>query len=304
VKQLTAAPIALLLFAFSVAPGFAQTDAAFAKAVELWSGYRVTTNVIYQTASGWNGTLDVYRPVKETPNPTLVFFHGGGFRGGDTVSWQGGTGLIFLPFLEMGWTVVSVDYRPFQIAHAPAAVEDCLCAVRWLIRNAKEYNIDPTRIVTAGQSVGGLLALTAGMIPASAGLDRQCPGNEPIEVAGMISFGGMADVTTMLDGPGSRTYVVSWFGSDANRAETAKRVSPITYVRPGLPPILIVHGDEDQTALYAPMVQLHEALTAAGSPSELHTVVGGGHSYYNYEDSLKIFASVRSFLDKHNLSPK
>jgi hypothetical protein len=42
--------------------------------------------------------------------------------------------------------------------------------------DAKDYNVDTSRIVTSSESAGGHLALTTGMIPGSAGLDRQCPG--------------------------------------------------------------------------------------------------------------------------------
>ena len=83
----------------------------------------------------------------------------------------------------MGWNVVNVEYRLARVSGAPAAVEDCLCALRWIIRNAKQYNIDITKLVVSGSSAGGHLALTTGMIPPSAGLDRQCPGNEELKVA-------------------------------------------------------------------------------------------------------------------------
>ena len=81
-----------------------------------------------------------------------------------------------LPYLEMGFAVVNVTYRLARVSEAPAAVEDCRCALRWVIQNAKEYGLDVNRLVVTGYSAGGHLALTTGMLPASAGLDRQCPG--------------------------------------------------------------------------------------------------------------------------------
>ena len=83
----------------------------------------------------------------------------------------------------MGWAVVNVEYRLGQVARAPAAVEDCLCALRWVIASAEEYGFDTERIVVTGNSAGGHLALTTGILPASAGLDRQCPGDEELSVA-------------------------------------------------------------------------------------------------------------------------
>jgi acetyl esterase/lipase len=83
----------------------------------------------------------------------------------------------------MGMNVVNVEYRLASIALAPAAVEDCRCALRWVIQHAKEYGIDANRIVVSGESSGGHLALMTGMLPASAGLDRQCPGADNLKVA-------------------------------------------------------------------------------------------------------------------------
>lgn len=283
--------------------GAAQTpDPALETLARLWASYRITTNITYLTASDWNATVDVYAPVGTTPNPTLIFFHGGGWTGGDKVSFQGGSSLLFLPFLDMGWNVVSVDYRVAKIALAPAAVEDGLCALKWVHRNAKQFNFDTTRLVVAGQSAGGLLALTTGMIPSSAGLDNQCPGDNDPKVAAMISIGGMADATDILIGPNARTFAISWFGSQPNREDVAKRVSPMTYVRPGVAPILMVHGEKDNTAPLPQMVKFHEALDKAAVPNELFTVAGAGHGNFNAADSLKIFTAIRSFLRKHRLT--
>ncbi len=110
-----------------------------------------------------------------------------------------------LPYLQQGWTVVNVEYRLAKISLAPAAVEDCLCALRWMYRNAKEYKIDTTKIVVTGHSAGGHLALATGMIPASAGLDRQCSGPENLKVAAIINWYGITDVVDLLDGPNMKS---------------------------------------------------------------------------------------------------
>ncbi len=69
-----------------------------------------------------------------------------------------------LPWLEMGWNVVNVEYRLGGVAAAPGVVEDCLCALRWVVGHAAEYRIDPARIVVMGDSSGGHLALMTGMV--------------------------------------------------------------------------------------------------------------------------------------------
>src|SRR5689334_14233104 len=140
----------------------------------------------------------------------------------------------------MGWNVVNVEYRLGKVSLAPAAVEDCLCALRFVAAHANTYGIDPARLVVSGGSAGGHLALTTGMIPESAGLDRQCPGAPLPKVAAIVNFYGITDVEDLLDGPNRKSYAVAWLGSQPNREAIAQRVSPLTYVRSGLPPILSI----------------------------------------------------------------
>ncbi len=260
--------------------------------------YRVTPNVTYHVAGNHENKLDLYVPrAGSGPTPVLMYIHGGG--------WVGGTKeanvLRLLPYLEMGWAVVNVEYRLGGVARAPAAVEDGLCALRWVIRNAEQYNLDTSRIVTSGNSSGGHLALTTGMIPASAGLDRECPGPEELRVAAIINWYGITEVGDLLDGPNMRSFAVEWMGSLENRYEIADRVSPMTYVRAGLPPTLTIHGDADPTVPYQHAVALHEKLDEVGVPNALHTVPGGRHGGFNRDQTVAIFGTIQRFLAQHGL---
>jgi acetyl esterase/lipase len=260
--------------------------------------YRVIPNLTYHVASNQENKLDLYVPTGATgPTPVLMYIHGGGWVGGTKESRV----LRILPYLEMGWAVANVEYRLGAVARAPAAVEDGLCALRWVIRNAEQYNLDTSRIVTSGHSAGGHLALTTGMIPASAGLDRECPGPEELSVAAIINWYGITEVGDLLAGPNTRTYAVEWMGSLENRFEIAERVSPMTYLRAGLPPTLTIHGDADPTVPYQHAIMLHEKLDELGVPNELHTVPGGRHGGFNREQTLAIFETIRRFLSQHGL---
>ena len=262
--------------------------------------YRVTPNITYLTANNFEAKLDVYaRSDVTTPQPTLVWIHGGGWTGGSKES----STFSLIPYFEMGWNVVNVEYRLARVSGAPAAVEDCLCALRWIIRNAKQYNFDITKLVVSGSSAGGHLALTSGMIPPSAGLDRQCPGNEELKVAAIVDWFGITDVADLLDGANMKTYAVTWLGSLPNRVEVAARVSPLTYVRAGLPPIISVHGDADPTVPYTHSVRLHEALKKVSVDGELVTVPGGRHGGFSRAENQRAFTAIRAFLAKHGLQP-
>src|SRR5438034_4030126 len=260
--------------------------------------YRVVPNITYLTANGFDAKLDVYaRTDVTTPQPTLIWIHGGGWIGGNKESAT----FSLLPYLEMGWNVVNVEYRMARVSLAPAAVEDCLCALRWVIRNAKQYGFDTAKLVVSGGSAGGHLALTMGMIPASVGLDRQCPGTEELKVAAIVDWYGITDVADLLDGENMRTYAVEWLGSRPNRVEIAKRVSPLTYVRPGIPPVISIQGDADPVVPYSQSLRLQEALQKAGVDHELVTIPGGKHGNFTRAENQKAFAAIKAFLAKHGL---
>jgi acetyl esterase/lipase len=276
----------------------AQLSEAAAWTANVANQYRVVPGVTYLTANNWEAKLDVYAVRNAAqPTPTLIYIHGGGWVAGT----KEGSFLNILPYLEMGWAAVNVEYRLARVSQAPAAVEDCLCALRWVTRNAKEYNFDTSKLVVTGHSAGGHLSLPTGMIPASAGLDRQCPGNEDLKVAAIINWYGITDVGDLFEGANKQSYAVTWMGSMLNRNEIATRVSPLTYVRSGLPPILTIHGDADVTVPYSHAVRLHAALEKAGVPNQLLTIPGGKHGGFSRPETLKIYATIREFLGRYHL---
>ena len=263
--------------------------------------YQILPNITYLTANNYEAKLDIYKRTDTTgPQPTLIWIHGGGWTGGA----KEGALMSLMPWFEMGWDVVNVEYRLARVSLAPAAVEDCLCALRWVAAHAQTYDFDPSRLVVSGDSAGGHLSLTTGMIPESAGLDRECPGVPLPKVAAIVDWYGITDVGDLLDGPNRRNYAVAWMGSMPNRDEIAKRVSPLTYVRPGLPPILMIHGDADPTVPYPHAQRLAAELAKADVPHQLLTIPGGKHGGFTPEQRTTIFATIREFLAKNGITSK
>ena len=278
-------------------------------AVRMASQYQVTPNVTYLTADGFESKLDVIAP-RDPPGqlPTLLYIHGGGWVGGSK-EWAM---LQLLPYLEMGFAVVNVGYRLAPVALAPAAVEDGRCALRWVLSNADSYGFDPDRIVVTGHSAGGHLALTTGMLPASAGLDRRCPARNPagaradahepeMRVAAIVNWYGITDVADLVSGPNAKTYAVAWLAGLADWQAVAERVSPLSHVRAGLPPTLTIHGDADGIVPFDHAVRLHQALDGAGVPAKLHVVEGGGHGRFTDAESLGAYQAIREFLAEHGV---
>jgi dipeptidyl aminopeptidase/acylaminoacyl peptidase len=120
-------------------------------------------------------------------------------------------------------------------------------------------------------------------------------------VAAIVNWYGITDVADLLDGPNRRTYAVAWLGSAPDREAVARRVSPLTYVRAGLPPILTIQGDADPTVPYSHSLRLRDALNKAGVQNELITVPGGKHGGFKADERIRIYTGVRAFLEKNGL---
>lgn len=264
----------------------------------LHRGYVVERDVAYAQQDSLSNRLDVYIPISaDGPRPVLMWFHGGGWRNGskDSVSSQ------LLPYLRMGWTVVNVEYRLTRVAKAPAAVLDCRCALHWVYANAARIKADVSRIVVSGSSAGGHLALMTGMLPAGSVLEASCPEPAVGSVAAIVNFYGITDVPQLLSGADEKGYAVAWLEVGPEREKVAEAVSPMRYVRRGLPPVLTIHGNSDPTVPYGQAVALHAALDSLQVPNRLMTIKGGGHGRFGSEQNKQIEREIVEFLLAHKI---
>ena len=95
------------LITFTAVFSFGQVPAD-TWAAQSQAKYNIRPNVVYGSWSGYEAKLDVYqRKDVSTPQPTLIFIHGGGWVLGTKESAV----MSFLPWLEMGWNVINVEYR-------------------------------------------------------------------------------------------------------------------------------------------------------------------------------------------------
>lgn len=303
---------ALLLAAWSLAPVAAEDAASWA--VTAGVRYGIVADQTYLTADGKESKLDLWvRRGATTPSPTVIYIHGGGWVRGSKEDMD----LLLLPWLEQGWAVANVEYRMAPTALAPAAVEDCRCALRWVREHAAEFKLDPSRIVVTGHSAGGHLSLTTGMLTAGAGFDSLCPKRnqdtaaggpadpviEEMPVAAIVNWFGITDVGDLMAGEHAKVYAMQWMGSLPNRVELAKQLSPLSLIRADSPPILTIHGDADPIVPYDHAVRLHAALDRAGVANQLHTVKGGGHGGFTVEQTLEAYRVIRDFLARHVPAP-
>jgi acetyl esterase/lipase len=257
--------------------------------------YQIQANIHYDHYP--ETVLDILQPAAPSlaDRPGVIFIHGGGWVEGDKESRFE---TFCLPFIRRGMVVANIEYRLAKAAPAPAAVNDVLKAVQWFQDHAAMYRVDRKRILVSGDSAGGHLALMTAMTPSSAGLGPS------IKIAAVVDFYGIADVADQITGDHQRPYAVAWVAQQPSdqpdRMDLARRLSPITYVRKGLPPILVLHGDTDAAVPYQQSVALVKALKNVGDDAELITVPGGNHGFTPAEMD-QLWPRIFQWLKKRKL---
>ena len=249
--------ICMLMF-FSALSVVAQEETTEYKPVELPAGFTKNLDVVYNKAGDWEGKMDVYMPAKDKgPTPVVINIHGGGWNHGVKESQTG-----FNTFFKAGFAVANIEYRLSGQASAPAAVEDTRCALIYLIKNAKELNIDVDKIVIMGGSAGAHLALMGGMLGNDTRFDGNCKGEvKEVKVAAIIDKYGITDVWDWGNGVVIHSKSAAlWLGDKAKDQNFAASVSPINYVNKNTPPTLIIHGDADPTVPYQQSVDLYKKM--------------------------------------------
>jgi acetyl esterase/lipase len=233
--------------------------------------------------------LDVWKVDDKVKKPVVIFFHGGGWAQGNR---QGSVPGWVQPFVDKGFVVFNVRYRLLADGKAPAAAEDAVSAVKWVKENAKRYNGDSKKVVVSGVSAGAHLALMAAMADKSAGIGTE-------SVAAVINFCGPTDLELMLALPTNAEVVAKWIGDND---ELARRMSPINYVRKGMPSILSIHGDADESVPYEQSVNLTRDLRKSGNDAELIPLAGVGHDI-KAADRVAMWPRIWEFLQRRGLLP-
>lgn len=198
--------------------------------------------------------------------PAIVFFFGG--------NWTRGSLTQFVPqaryLAQRGMVAVLADYRVFERQGTSPfeAMADAKSAVRWLRQHADELGIDPTRIVAAGGSSGGHIALSAAVFEQ---FDER---TENLAVSSkpnaLVLFNPAVDTTH------SKPDV--WkerFGARGQEASPAHH--PLT----SLPPTLILHGRKDALVPFVDVEGYCTRAVQSGRACKLVAYEGAEHGFFN-----------------------
>jgi acetyl esterase len=226
------------------------------------------TDIEFAKAGGVSLTLDAFVPEGPGPFPTCILVHGGGFTKGDKTSF---IKPLFEPLGKAGFAWFTINYRLAPAHRWPACLDDVECAIRWVRAHAKEYKVDPTRIALVGESAGGHLVSMAGV---------RSQGDTAL--AAVVPFYAPHDLEFQADnrksvGPG----LAGLFGISEDLNDGSRKIllgaSPSQFVKAGLPPFLLIHGDKDDKVPYEQSPRFQKRMKELGNTCDLITIPGGSH---------------------------
>jgi acetyl esterase len=111
----------------------------------------------YAYGPHWRNTLDFWKAESSDPTPVLLFFHPGGFVGGDKSQYYGDP--LVKACLENGISVVLANYRYATQAPFPASHKDAARVIQTVRYHAKDWGIDPEKVAMTGSSAGGNMSV-------------------------------------------------------------------------------------------------------------------------------------------------
>lgn len=233
----------------------------------------------YAGSAGRDLNLDLYRPAlakNAPPPPVIVYMHGGGWVQGIR---SGPSGVAFaLELSAEGWAVASIDYRLAPAHPAPAAIEDCKLAVRFIRSKAAEWGVDANLIVAMGNSAGGHLAAMLGLTTPEDGLDGEGLAGISSQVAGVVDLCGITDIPALLADRDRAPWAALWVpGQGEDQRTRAGRFSPLTYASRCEIPFFVAHGEKDESVPFDQAQRFVEALREGGADCDFLRLPEAGH---------------------------
>lgn len=255
--------------------------------------------IIYKKAGNSELSVDMFytsSAKQKNDNPAIAFFHGGGWVFGSPEEFHEAC----RRFAGKGFVTFSFQYRlsrnedgtyPHPDITPVESVKDARSAIRWLRENAEKLKIDPEKIAVGGQSAGGQLALSTALLD-SVNEKSDNLNTSPVPNALLLFSSNVNTLEPWID-----------MLLDERRNEIWS-ISPYHNLRPGMPPAIAFHGEDDDQVLFYIVRMFQSRMQELGNYYELYTYPGrrhylgeGNEKYSRYFDE-EILERTDIFLEK------
>jgi acetyl esterase len=244
--------------------------------------------------------MDVWLAKSDKPTPVLVSIHGGGFRGGN----KSVSGALLSRCLDSGISVVAITYRLSDQAIAPAQFLDSARAIQFIRHQAKQWNLDPTRMAATGGSAGAGISLWLGFHDDLADPDNEDPVlRESTRLTCMAVYNGQTSYDPRFIRelfPGTDTYkepaLAQLFDVDLSKLDDLpqekyrlfEEVSALPHLTKDDVPVVLFYASEMDTPITSQGIGIHhprfgkalkEKMDQLGIECHVYTGAGRGDEW-------------------------
>jgi acetyl esterase/lipase len=242
---------------------------------DFWSGIpspdvRIDRQIPFANPTGVSLTMNIYRPAQVGKYPGIISIYGGAWRQGNP-----NTNEDFNRYMAArGYVVWAIDYRHAPAHRFPAQLEDVRSAFKYIQEQAASKETDLNQMAVFGRSAGAHLGLLAAYrwtgFPIKAVVDYYSPVDLTVGYY-------QPPVPDPID---SKAVLLDFFGGDPQQLpELYRQGSPINYVKPGLPPSLLVYGGKDRLVESKYGKYLADTLTAQGNKAVFIEIPWADHAF-------------------------
>ncbi|MFB2898387.1 alpha/beta hydrolase fold domain-containing protein [Aerosakkonemataceae cyanobacterium BLCC-F50] len=217
---------------------------------------RIERHITFANPDNVKLTLNVYRPLATGKHPTIIMIYGGAWRSGTPNNDE----KFSCYMASQGYSVIAIDYRHAPKYKFPVQLEDVKTALSYIQTHADSLSVDGERIALMGRSAGAHLAMLA-----SYQMDT-------IPVKAVINYYGPVNLTKGYYDPpfpnpiNTRDVLLNFLGGTPKElGELYQQASPINYIRPNLPPSLLIYAGRDHIVKSTFGRQLYEKLQGTGN---------------------------------------
>lgn len=247
--------------------------------------------------------LDIYMPTPAVfeKHPVVIFYHGGAWIGGakEAININRFNGAIN-QLREKGYAIVSANYTLASQENSPfpACIIDAFDAIKWVENHAEEYHFDLENVGVFGESAGAHIALMTAFADAN---EFSPASKSAIELGYVVDIYGPShleriyksnlvdSISTIIERAPERLQACinipeQLFGFDPEEDSIRTRdftalFSPINYINPHIPPLLIIHGDQDRVVPLEQSTLLMAKLQEMDLNFEYHEIENMDHAF-------------------------
>lgn len=277
--------------------------------------YDLSKDIQYNEVKGRPMLVNIYKPNGQNANP---FYKPGDAGKGlgliDVISggWNSSPGRenehlqagVFDILCSGGYTVFAVRVGSLPDFNGLEITENLQYGIRWVKEHAAEHGVDPDRLGMMGASAGGHLSLLA-MLRAVEGDPKA---EDPVlrhgtQVRAVAAFFPPTNFLNWGGGPVSYSREPSLLFTEGLDGKTEEELrarmealSPALQAKPGMPPVLLVHGDSDPVVPLDQSEQMVAALKEKGNEASLVVKKDGGHFWLTIPEEILL---IRGWFDTH-----